>query len=96
MAQYLVRLIFLENWSLSVLVSAKGKAADESQVGDGGCGKTCLLFVYAREEFPEVSLDRAVKVELMGEQEYIPTVFETYAMQCVSRRWLQLASCMRF
>ena len=32
-------------------------------VGDGECGKTCLLIVFSRDEFPDL---------------YVPTVFETY------------------
>jgi len=32
-------------------------------VGDGECGKTCLLIVFSKDEFPV---------------EYVPTVFETY------------------
>lgn len=33
-------------------------------VGDGFCGKTCLLLTYCSGEFPSV---------------YVPTIFETYA-----------------
>ena len=32
-------------------------------VGDGACGKTCLLIVFSKDEFPDV---------------YVPTVFENY------------------
>ena len=32
-------------------------------VGDGACGKTCLLIVFSKDQFPAV---------------YVPTVFETY------------------
>ena len=32
-------------------------------VGDGACGKTCLLYVFSKDQFPEY---------------YVPTVFETY------------------
>uniref|UniRef100_A0A8C5YY51 Uncharacterized protein n=1 Tax=Marmota marmota marmota TaxID=9994 RepID=A0A8C5YY51_MARMA len=32
-------------------------------VGDGACGKTCLLIVFSKDQFPEV---------------YFPTVFENY------------------
>ena len=32
-------------------------------VGDGACGKTCLLYVFSRDQYPE---------------KYVPTVFETY------------------
>uniref|UniRef100_A0A8I3WHV8 Transforming protein RhoA n=1 Tax=Callithrix jacchus TaxID=9483 RepID=A0A8I3WHV8_CALJA len=32
-------------------------------VGDGVCGKTCLLIVFSKDQFPEV---------------YVPTVFENY------------------
>ena len=32
-------------------------------VGDGACGKTCLLIVFSKDHFPDV---------------YVPTVFENY------------------
>lgn len=46
-------------------------------VGDGACGKTCLLFVFSRDEFPHV---------------YVPTVFETYVADIeVDDKQVQLA-----
>lgn len=35
-------------------------------VGDGACGKTCLLYVFSKDEFPYA---------------YVPTVFETYVAE---------------
>ncbi|KAJ1568879.1 GTP-binding protein Rho1 [Nowakowskiella sp. JEL0078] len=35
-------------------------------VGDGACGKTCLLIVFSEQRFPEV---------------YVPTVFENYVAE---------------
>lgn len=46
-------------------------------VGDGECGKTCLLIVFSKDEFPE---------------EYVPTVFETYVADIeVDERPVELA-----
>ncbi|XP_077073807.1 rho-related GTP-binding protein RhoB-like [Siphateles boraxobius] len=47
-----VRVLFMENIRKKLVV-----------VGDGACGKTCLLTVFTKDEFPEV---------------YVPTVFESY------------------
>ena len=46
-------------------------------VGDGACGKTCLLIVFSKDQFPEV---------------YVPTVFENYVADIeVGGRQVELA-----
>ncbi|KAJ8360338.1 hypothetical protein SKAU_G00168630 [Synaphobranchus kaupii] len=46
-------------------------------VGDGACGKTCLLIVFSKDQFPEV---------------YVPTVFENYIADIeVDGRQVELA-----
>ncbi|KAM4571637.1 transforming protein RhoA-like isoform 1-T1 [Fundulus diaphanus] len=46
-------------------------------VGDGSCGKTCLLIVFTKDQFPEV---------------YVPTVFENYVADIeVDGKKVQLA-----
>ncbi|EIE88646.1 hypothetical protein G6F46_009417 [Rhizopus delemar] len=46
-------------------------------VGDGACGKTCLLFVFSRGTFPEL---------------YVPTVFESYVADIeVDNKHVELA-----
>lgn len=46
-------------------------------VGDGACGKTCLLIVFSKDQFPEV---------------YVPTVFENYVADIeVDGRQVELA-----
>ena len=46
-------------------------------VGDGECGKTCLLLVYSRDEFPE---------------HYVPTIFENYVAELQVCRVLVLCT----
>ncbi|MEQ2276805.1 hypothetical protein XENORESO_010588, partial [Xenotaenia resolanae] len=46
-------------------------------VGDGACGKTCLLIVFSKDQFPDV---------------YVPTVFENYVADIeVEGKQVQLA-----
>lgn len=46
-------------------------------VGDGTCGKTCLLVVFSRDEFP---------------YEYIPTIFDTYVIDmAVDKKKIKLS-----
>lgn len=49
-------------------------------VGDGACGKTCLLIVFSKDQFPEV---------------YVPTVFENYVADIeVDGKQVGKASCL--
>lgn len=47
-------------WILGFMAAIRKKLVI---VGDGACGKTCLLIVFSKDQFPEV---------------YVPTVFENY------------------
>ncbi|KAJ2158351.1 GTP-binding protein Rho1 [Coemansia sp. RSA 552] len=48
-------------------------------IGDGGCGKTCLLHVYQKGEFPP-------------NDEYIPTIFEEWVSEVtIDGRLVELA-----
>jgi len=51
-------------------------------VGDGACGKTCLLIVFSKDQFPEV---------------YVPTVFENYVADIeVDGKQVRLLECHRY
>ena len=44
-------------------MSSEAKKKKLVIVGDGACGKSCLLIVFSKDEFP---------------QDYVPTVFDTH------------------
>ena len=51
-------------------------------VGDGECGKTCMMLVYSRNTFP---------------QRYEPTIFENYLAELrVSTMWSLHVNCLSF
>lgn len=52
--------VFFWNFFLGFMAAIRKKLVI---VGDGACGKTCLLIVFSKDQFPEV---------------YVPTVFENY------------------
>lgn len=55
-------------------------------VGDGGCGKTCLLISYSQGYFPEVGERRPLRmVNKLTGQKYVPTVFENYITHTMHR-----------
>lgn len=58
--------LFIYKFSLKFNLTLEPMAAIRKKlviVGDGACGKTCLLIVFSKDQFPEV---------------YVPTVFENY------------------
>ncbi|CAO3694137.1 unnamed protein product [Rhizopus stolonifer] len=50
-------------------------------VGDGACGKTCLLFVFSKGTFPK---------------QYVPTVFENYVADVKNKLLLYISSPLFF
>ena len=61
-------------------------------IGDGACGKTCLLIVFAQNKFPEVRAACVASEVVISPQSYVPTVFENYvAMVDVEGRKVELA-----
>uniref|UniRef100_A0A2K6V5U8 Ras homolog family member A n=1 Tax=Saimiri boliviensis boliviensis TaxID=39432 RepID=A0A2K6V5U8_SAIBB len=47
-------------------------------VGDGACGKTCLLIVFSKDQFPEV---------------YVPTVFKTSQKSGLRKSSISVPTC---
>uniref|UniRef100_A0A9L0S2Q5 Ras homolog family member C n=1 Tax=Equus caballus TaxID=9796 RepID=A0A9L0S2Q5_HORSE len=65
-AEVFLDLLAFPKMSIAFSLPAPAMAAIRKKlviVGDGACGKTCLLIVFSKDQFPEV---------------YVPTVFENY------------------
>ncbi|XP_032255038.1 rho-related GTP-binding protein RhoD-like [Phoca vitulina] len=65
-ASYCIQVEQCSTKKVHVLIPGTSTAAIQKKlviVGDGACGKTCLLIVFSKDQFPEV---------------YVPTVFENY------------------
>lgn len=64
-------------------------------VGDGACGKTCLLIVFSKDMFPEVRCVHITEFRLtyaLLAQVYVPTVFENYVADIeIEGRQIELA-----